>query len=153
MTDASDLNDRPDGSRRPPSLSSRANARDLRAAARSVPQPRPPEEAPPARAGVDLIEQHLDAIRDLCREFDVVRLEVFGSAATGDFDPDRSDVDFLVEYAPETNLGPWMKRYFDLEERLAALLGRPVDLVMVGALRNPYFIRSVNKSRRVLYAA
>ena len=102
---------------------------------------------------IPLIEQHLEAIRELCREFDVVRLEVFGSAATGDFDPERSDVDFLVEYAPETNLGPWMKRYFELEERLATLLGRPVDLVMVGALRNPYFIRSVNKSRRVLYAA
>ena len=102
---------------------------------------------------IPLIEQHLEAIRDLCREFDVVRLEVFGSAATGDFDPDRSDVDFLVEYAPETDLGPWMKRYFDLKERLEQMLGRPVDLVMVGALRNPYFIRSVNESRRVLYAA
>ena len=102
---------------------------------------------------IPLIEQHLDAIRDLCREFDVVRLEVFGSAATGDFDPDRSDIDFLVEYAPETDLGPWMKRYFDLKERLEQLLGRPVDLVMVGALRNPYFIRSVNETRRVLYAA
>ena len=102
---------------------------------------------------IPLIERHLEAIRDLCREFDVVRLEVFGSAATGDFDPDRSDVDFLVEYAPETDLGPWMKRYFDLKERLEHLLGRPVDLVMVGALRNPYFIRSVNESRRVLYAA
>jgi hypothetical protein len=99
------------------------------------------------------IERNLEAIRALCREFGVVRLEVFGSAATGAFDPDRSDVDFLVEYAPETDLGPWMKRYFELEERLAALLGRPVDLVMVGALHNPYFIRSVNASRRLLYAA
>ena len=102
---------------------------------------------------IPLIEHHLDAIRALCREFEVSRLEIFGSAATDDFDPDRSDVDFLVEFAPETDLGPWMKRYFDLKERLEQLLGRPVDLVMVGALRNPYFIRSVNESRQVLYAA
>lgn len=100
-----------------------------------------------------LVEHHLEAIRALCREFDVVRLEVFGSAATGEFDPERSDVDFLVEYAPETGLGPWMKRYFDLRERLETLLGRPVDPVMVGALRNPYLIRAVNESRRALYAA
>ena len=100
-----------------------------------------------------LIERNLGAIRALCREFKVVRLEVFGSAATGEFDPERSDVDFLVEYAPETDLGPWMKRYFDLQERLEALLGRPVDLVMTGGLSNPYFIRSVNESRQVLYAA
>ena len=45
-----------------------------------------------------LIEQHLDAIRALCREYGVARLEVFGSAATGAFDPDRSAVDFIVEY-------------------------------------------------------
>src|SRR5688572_3926195 len=100
-----------------------------------------------------VIESNLEAIRALCREFDVVRLEVFGSAAIDAFDPDRSDVDFLVEYAPETDLGPWMKRYFDLKERLEETLHRSVDLVMVGALRNPYFIRSVNESRRVLYAA
>ncbi len=100
-----------------------------------------------------LIETNLEAIRALCREYGVARLEVFGSATGGGFDPQRSDVDFLVEYAPETDLGPWMKRYFDLQERLEALLGRPVDLVMTGGLSNPYFIRSVNESRQVLYAA
>lgn len=100
-----------------------------------------------------VIADHLDEIRALCREFEVMRLDVFGSAVTGEFDPERSDVDLLVEYAPETDLGPWMKRYFDLQERLEALLGRSVDLVMAGGLSNPYFIRSVNETRQVLYAA
>ncbi|MDP9370131.1 MAG: nucleotidyltransferase domain-containing protein [Chloroflexota bacterium] len=100
-----------------------------------------------------LIEQHQEAIRALCREYGVARLELFGSAATGQFDPDRSDIDFIVDYAPETDLGPWLKHYFEFKERLEALLGRPVDLVMAGAMRNPYFIRSVNESRRLLYAA
>ncbi len=99
------------------------------------------------------IEQHQEAIRALCREYGVARLELFGSAATGQFDPDRSDIDFIVDYAPETDLGPWLKHYFEFKERLEALLGRPVDLVMAGAMRNPYFIRSVNESRRLLYAA
>jgi predicted nucleotidyltransferase len=111
---------------------------------------------PAARGGeaiIPLVERNLEAIRELCREFDVARLEVFGSAATGAFDPDRSDVDFLVEYAPGTDLGPWMKRYFDLQERLSSLLGRPVDLVTTGALHNPYFVRAVNESRQLLYAA
>jgi len=102
---------------------------------------------------IALVEHNLDAIRALCREYGVVRLEVFGSAATGAFDPDTSDVDFLIDYAPDADLGPWLKRYFELQRRLQALLGRPVDLVMVGALRNPYFIRAVNESRRLLYAA
>ena len=52
-----------------------------------------------------LVEQHLEAIRALCREYGVARLEVFGSAATEEFDPDRSDVDFIVEYPLATTSG------------------------------------------------
>ena len=100
-----------------------------------------------------LVAQHLDAIRALCREFGVARLELFGSAATDAFDPDRSDVDFIIEYPPDYEFGPWLTRYFDLRDRLQTLLGRPVDLVMVGAMRNPYFIRAANESRQLLYAA
>ncbi len=102
---------------------------------------------------IGLIQRNLVAIQALCREFDVARLEVFGSAATGAFDPERSDIDFLVEYAPDAHLGPWMGRYFELRERLQELLGRPVDLVMAGAPRNPYFIRSLEASRQLIYAA
>jgi uncharacterized protein len=105
------------------------------------------------KSGIELIEQNLEAIRALAEEYDVARLEVFGSAATDDFDPDRSDIDFLIEYKPGTDLGPWIKCYFELQERLEALLGRKVDLVMSGAPRNKYFIRSLNESRRLLYAA
>ena len=99
------------------------------------------------------IENNLDAIAALCRQYGVARLEVFGSAAVGDFDPARSDIDFLIDYSPETDVGPWLTRHFELKERLEALLGRPVDLVMVGGLRNPYFIRSVEASRKLLYAS
>lgn len=100
-----------------------------------------------------LIAENLEAIRALCREFGVARLDLFGSVTAEEFDDDRSDIDFLIDYAPETDLGPWMKRHFALQERLEALLGRPVDLVMVGGLRNPYFIRSVNATRLMVYAA
>ncbi len=99
------------------------------------------------------IADNLDAIRALCREYGVARLDVFGSAATGAFDPARSDVDLLVEYLPGADLGPWLCRYVELKGRLEALLGRPVDLVMAGGLRNPYFIRAVDASRRAHYAA
>jgi uncharacterized protein len=102
---------------------------------------------------IRLVEEHLDEIRALCEEYGVVRLELFGSAATGAFDPERSDVDFLVEYPPDYDFGPWLTRYFELRERLAMLLGRQVDLVMAGAPRNPYVIQSINASRTLLYAA
>ena len=100
-----------------------------------------------------LIERHRDAIRELCRDYGIARLELFGSAATDAFDADRSDVDFIVEYPPDYDFGPWLARHFAFQERLEALLGRPVDLVMAGAIRKPRFIQSVNETRQVLYAA
>jgi uncharacterized protein len=72
------------------------------------------------------IAQHRQELRDLCRRFHVRRLEVFGSAARGDFDPAKSDIDFLVEFAVEEgDLG----RFVDFKEALEALLNRRIDLV------------------------
>ena len=101
----------------------------------------------------DVIRTHLASIQALCREYGVAQLELFGSAARADFDPARSDLDFLVTYREEADLGPWLGRYFELGTKLEALLGRPVDLVMAGSLHNPYLIRSINRDRTVLYAA
>jgi predicted nucleotidyltransferase len=100
-----------------------------------------------------LIEHHREAILALCRTYGIRRLDLFGSAATSDFDPERSDVDFIVEYPPDYDFGPWLARYFEFEERLESLLGRPVDLVMPSALRNRWFNREVAKTRTVLYDA
>jgi predicted nucleotidyltransferase len=102
---------------------------------------------------VPLIAEHLAAIRALCRGFGVARLEVFGSVCTDAFDPERSDIDFLIDYPESYEFGPWLGRYFDLQVRLESLLGRPVDLVMTGALKNRYFIRSINETRQLLYVA
>jgi len=102
---------------------------------------------------IPLIEAHRDALAALCRRFGVARLEVFGSAADDSFGQDASDLDFLVEFLPGQDIGPWLAHYFDLQAALAELFGRPVDLVMAGALKNPFFIREVNRTRRLLYAA
>jgi predicted nucleotidyltransferase len=99
-----------------------------------------------------IIEQHQDELVALCREFGVIRLELFGSAATDAFDPLRSDIDLIVEYPPDYDFGLWLDRYFALRDRLADLFGRPVDLVMAGAMRKPRFIESANETRQVLYA-
>ncbi len=71
-----------------------------------------------------LTEQQLRAIQALCRQYQVTRLELFGSAAREDFDAARSDVDLLVEFAPGTDFGPWMARFSDLQDQLEALLER-----------------------------
>ena len=100
-----------------------------------------------------LIERRREAILDLCRKFGVERLEIFGSAATNTFDPDRSDVDFIVEFPLGYDVGPWLTRYQELEESLAALLDRDVDLVMTSDLQNRWFNREAAKARTVIYDA
>jgi hypothetical protein len=99
-----------------------------------------------------LIEAHRAEIADLCRRFHVRRLEVFGSAARGtDFDPARSDVDLLVSHLPEHH--PDIGSYLDLQDALADLLGRKVDLVMEGAVENPYVRAGIERSRQPLYGS
>ena len=104
-----------------------------------------------------LIQGHLPEVLDLCRRQGVARLWVFGSAVAAPddprpFQPTGSDVDFLVEFRPHA-VGELADAYFGLREGLAAIFGRPVDLVTVGSLANPYFRASVERTRVPLYAA
>jgi hypothetical protein len=101
---------------------------------------------------IRLIEENRDALERLCARHRVARLEVFGSAAEGDFDPQRSDLDFLVEFLPLKS-GEHADAYFALLGSLQALFDRPVDLLMPRAIKNPYLLQSVNQTRRVVYAA
>ena len=102
---------------------------------------------------IDLVKDRRDALAALCRKHHVRRLDVFGSAATGEsFDPDRSDVDFLVEFKHPMPTSRFLN-YFSLQDDLEALLGRPVDLVESGGVSNTYIRRGIESSRTVLYAA
>ena len=101
---------------------------------------------------IDFLRQHQDRIAELCRQHRVTRLEVFGSAAVGEFDEQRSDFDFLVDFQDGYAGGPF-RQYFDFLAALKSLLGREVDLVETRAIKNPYFARAIDETRRVLYAA
>lgn len=102
---------------------------------------------------IQSIENNLETLVSICRRYGVARLELFGSAVDDAFDSETSDVDFLVEFLPGQDLGPWLGHSFDLQSELEKLLGRKVDLVMLTAVKNPYMLREVNRTRRVLYAA
>ena len=99
-----------------------------------------------------IIKQHRQQIISLCRHYRVKRLELFGSAASGDFDPAHSDIDFFYEF-DETDLSDIADRFFDLKDALEALLGHKVDLVSALDAKNPYFLQLANRHRQTLYAA
>ena len=91
-------------------------------------------------------------LEDLCRRFQVGRLDVFGSAATGKFNSQKSDLDFLVAFKAPDRPG-YADRYFGLLEALERLFARPVDLVVDSAIKNPFFRESIERSKVLLYAA
>lgn len=98
------------------------------------------------------IEQHRREAETLCREYEVQRLALFGSAATGGFRVDTSHLDFLVEFRAPLAAG-YADRYFGLLEGLQGVFKRPVDLVVESAIRNPYFCEAVDRDKALLYAA
>jgi predicted nucleotidyltransferase len=59
------------------------------------------------------------------RRFHVRRRDLFGSAAGNDYDPARSDLDFLVEFGAAAT-GTYADAFFGLKESLEQLFGRPV---------------------------
>jgi len=100
---------------------------------------------------IALVAQNRDGIAEHCRRLNVRQLDVFGSAANGTFDPEKSDIDFLVEFADENRPGI-ADRYFELEESLMTLFSRKVDLVMAQPFENPYFRASVETEKELVYA-
>jgi hypothetical protein len=96
---------------------------------------------------------HGEELRDLCRRFHVRRLDVFGSAARDDFDPAKSDLDFLVEFDSHEPDSMSLKTFLRFKEALEGLFGRSVDLVEPGAMRNPYLKADIEASREPVFAA
>jgi len=88
----------------------------------------------------------------LCEEAQVSRLALVGSAARGDFDLNRSDVDFLVDFKDLPGFD-YFGAYMTLRRKLAALVGRPVDLITERGIENPYLRAALTQDARVLYAA
>lgn len=99
----------------------------------------------------DIALQRL-AIEDLCRRYGVRRLALFGSARGPDFDPSRSDLDFVVEL-PDLPPAEYAEAYFSLLEALQTLFERPVDLITDVSIRNPYLRREIERTQAELYAA
>ena len=101
---------------------------------------------------IALIEQHRSEIEALCRKYRVKKLELFGSAASGEFNPATSDIDFFYELDDKES-SDYADRFFNLMWDLEALLDRKVDLVSSKDAKNPYFLQVANRFRTTLYAA
>lgn len=100
------------------------------------------------------VEVPLQDLAALCRKYNVEELAVFGSALREDFRSD-SDVDFLVRFGDD-DAGPWLANLTGLQQDMAELLQRPVDVVDwkgVEQSRNPFRRTSILQGLKTLYVA
>lgn len=97
-----------------------------------------------------ILTNHRDKISELCRKFGVVRLDLFGSAARNDFNPDSSDIDLVASFS-DTRAPGYADRYLDFAQSLEELLGRKVDLLTPGAVRNRHFAEVIKREAIPIY--
>lgn len=90
-------------------------------------------------------------LKQLCQEFKVKELYLFGSAVSGDFSSD-SDLDFLVNFDRSGYAGAF-DQFMNFKQRLEQIFGRPVDLYHQRKFRNSIFQQEVDRSKQLVYAA
>ncbi|HUR81612.1 MAG TPA: nucleotidyltransferase domain-containing protein [Thermoanaerobaculia bacterium] len=100
-----------------------------------------------------MITERLGEVRALCARHGVKSLAIFGSAAKGTFDPERSDLDFVVEFLPDPDPLRRGENYLDLLVALERLFDRRIDLVVGTTVENPYFKHVLELTARELYDA
>jgi len=86
---------------------------------------------------------------ELCKQFGVKRLGLFGSVARGD-DSELSDIDFFAEFEdPSPESMP--ERYFGFIEAAGKRYQRPIQLLTPRMIRNPFLKRSIDKDLIIVY--
>ena len=91
-----------------------------------------------------------EQIAAFCRKWRIAEFALFGSVLRDDFCSD-SDVDVLVRLQPDHGLD--LFDWADMREELTLMLGRPVDLVDLEGLRNPFRRHAILTNKQVIYAA
>ena len=97
------------------------------------------------------IKKYRKGLADLCNNNAVVdKLYFFGSALSTKFNENTSDIDILVEVAelPPEERG---ESLIILWDNLEMLFNRKVDLLTENSIRNPFFKKEVEQTKKLIY--
>lgn len=97
----------------------------------------------------EILKNSLPVIQDLCKEHQVESLFAFGSVCTDRFTA-TSDIDMLVTFKP-MDFGDYADTYFEFADKLENIFHRKVDLITEKSLSNPFFIKSLEKTKTRIY--
>lgn len=98
-----------------------------------------------------IVTNKLNELKQLCLDYKVREMYVFGSVCTEKFGK-QSDIDFLISF-DDLPVDQYADNYFELHYKLEELFKREIDLVTVNSLSNPYFIKEIEQTKRLIYAA
>lgn len=101
---------------------------------------------------VDIIENSIDRIIDLCKKHQVNAISVFGSAARDEMSI-GSDIDFLVHFSEKIELLDYADNFFAFKEGLEEITGEKIDIISTKSLKNPVLAEEINNTKVDLYAA
>jgi len=98
---------------------------------------------------MNIVEKNIDRLKKLCKKYNVYKLYIFGSVVGNKFS-NESDIDFLVTFG-NVELQEYADNYFDFKFSLEDLFKRDIDLLEEKAIKNPYFKRSIDNSKELIY--
>jgi len=98
---------------------------------------------------MNIVEKNIDKLIKLCKKYKVEKLYVFGSVITEKFTKE-SDIDLLVTF-DDVDLQNYADNFFDLKFSLEDLFKRKIDLLEEKAIKNPFFKKSINNSKELIY--
>jgi len=99
---------------------------------------------------IEITAEQMARVVELCDEYGVVKLELFGSAATDDFDPAKSDLDVVATFG-DRGKGDLGDRFFAFCDAMEAVFSRKVDVLTSATFDNPFMQRSVDRTIRTIY--
>jgi len=98
-----------------------------------------------------ILSDNIEELKRLCIIYNVRSMYAFGSVCTDKFN-NNSDIDFLISFK-ELSIEEYTDNYFDLHYRLQELFNRKIDLLTVNSLSNPYLIKGIEQTKKLIYAA
>ena len=98
---------------------------------------------------MSLIENYSKDITELCKTHKVKSLYAFGSILTDKFN-NESDVDLIVDFQ-QLDVLDYGDNYYGLKFSLENVFKRNIDLLEQKAIKNPYFIKTLNQNKKLIY--
>ncbi len=98
-----------------------------------------------------ILTERINELKRLCELYRVRTMYAFGSVCTDNFKED-SDIDFLIAF-DDLSFDQYTDNYFELHYKLQDLFNRQIDLLTVNSLSNPYFIKGIEQTKELIYAA